>query len=181
MLDKIKRILHTQFQEKAGDGYFLLREDAKEAVCKIAKFKYARGSVLAYKFDKIENGKMIELFPFFTNQKDLKKMCDFILFYENEKGKLFVILCNLKSSLSGTNDKQMKAGQTFADFILATTQRVFGIETYDFGGYRKVHYRSEKHDSIALKAKSQKPITELHLCSNKNIQEECNLDFLCKL
>ena len=98
MLDHIQQILNPYYAENCNGTTFDLQEDAPEALCKFARFRNDTGRVLVYKFDKTQESGDNTIFPFFANGvSDLKKMCDFILFYENKNKKNFVLLCNLKS------------------------------------------------------------------------------------
>ncbi len=181
MIDKIKKILHQTFEVPCKGNPFDLKEDAPEAKCKIARFEYHKGDVIAYKFDKRdETGSMITVFPFFGHVTDLKKICDFILFYQHPKNGNFVILCNLKSNEKGTDTAQMAAAQMFVDFIMKSAKRVYKNENFQFQ-LKKVHYRSKKIVPNTTNPRNQNiRIEEMHLCSNGKGIETCNLDQICR-
>jgi len=63
------------------------------------------------------------IFPFYQNNTNVCKKCDFILFSEYS-GKGYVIAIELKKGKSETSG-QLNAGLVFADFVVATVNRVF--------------------------------------------------------
>lgn len=63
-----------------------------------------------------------EILVFFQDEKDVKKMCDYILFIEHRKS-LFVYLVELKKTTAKAK-KQLDAGECFAKYIIATAERI---------------------------------------------------------
>ncbi len=82
------------------------------------KFEIVKPQEIQYKLYRFES----KDFPFFKEVKDLKKMCDFVLFAE-EKNFLQVFLIELKLSPE-TARKQLNAANAFAKFILNSSNRV---------------------------------------------------------
>lgn len=63
------------------------------------------------------------VFPFFnTKNKNVSKVCDYIIFSEY-KGNLFALVIELKSSAQSTLP-QIKAGECFVDYIISTVNRI---------------------------------------------------------
>lgn len=184
MLDNINKILNPYYAEDCAGDVFDLREDATKAKGEIARFRNNSGRVLAYKFDKEREKGDNTIFPFFANVSDLKKMCDFILFYENKKGKNFVLLCNLKSDAKGTDSKQMAASAVFVDFIEKTLQRLYGNSTV-FEPKKYVHFSSNesrmRKNTVNSRKKSDnlKQQAEFWFHSTRTQFETCNLDQIC--
>ncbi len=179
MIEYIELILNRNFKEDTSTVQFSLLEESEDAKCKEAIFEYTSGECLAYKFDKRDsNHRMIEIFPFFANVTNVKKMCDYLIFYENAKGKLFVILCNLKSDLAGTNAEQIKAAELFADFICNTARRISG-QNFAYEKV-KVYYRSRNLKRRGTNARNARPNSEHHFTSNSKIMEVCKLHKICK-
>jgi hypothetical protein len=180
MLDKITSILHQKFKEDCNGNPFDLLEDAPEAKCKIARFQYVEGEVAVYKFDKRNDAsQMIEIFPFFENVTNLKKMCDFILFYKNKRAQLFVVLCNLKSDENGSDSAQMRAAEVFIDFIMKTLVRIYPTENFDFK-IKKVHYSSNKK-SVQSRTTSFNKTQDAYYFHSENAKiTVCNLNKICR-
>lgn len=64
------------------------------------------------------------MFPFFNSgEKKVCKVCDYIIFSEKD-GRLYSLIIELKKGKEGTNP-QLKAGECFSDFTLATVNRVY--------------------------------------------------------
>ena len=185
MLDHIQQILNPYFAENCKGTIFDLREDAPEALCEFARFRNDTGRVLVYKFDKAQKSGDNTIFPFFANGvSDLKKMCDFILFYENKNRKNFVLLCNLKSNAKGTDSKQMEAAAVFVDFILKTAERLYG-NAIVFEPKKYVHFSSNKNrmqkNTVNTRRNSDnlKKQTEFWFYSTRTQFETCNLEQIC--
>jgi hypothetical protein len=183
MLDKITTILNPKFKENFDSNSFDLLEDSPEAKCKIARFQYVEGGEVAvYKFDKKnEKGNMIEIFPFFENVTNLKKMCDFILFYKTPKQQLFIILCNLKSDVKGSDTAQIHATEIFINFIIQSAKRIYPTENFDFI-LKKVHYRSNSKavQKKSLQRKEDNTKNDYYFYSEKNTVATCNLTKICR-
>ncbi len=186
MLDNIKKILNPYYAEDCAGNVFDLREDAIGVKGEIARFRNNSGRVLAYKFDKKREKADNTIFPFFANNvTDLKKMCDFILFYENKTGENFVLLCNLKSDAKGTDNKQMEAAAVFVDFIEKTLQRLYG-NTQVFKQKKRLHFSSNKErmhknaTSSSKKSENLQQQAEFWFHTFGTQLERCNLDQICR-
>ena len=94
-----------------------------------------------YRYDQKEQGNLF--FPFFNNTHDgergkaefpapdvLLKFCDYILLAE-KKGKLYILLVELKSGNNGDAVSQLEASATFMDFIKSTALRIAESNEYE--------------------------------------------------
>lgn len=66
-----------------------------------------------YRFDPTRT----TLFPYFTDIKHMKKMCDYIVFIENDE-ELFVLLIELKKGSAADAKKQLEMSEGFVEFVL---------------------------------------------------------------
>lgn len=71
-----------------------------------------------YRFDPND----VDLFPYFKNVKKLKKVCDYLIFAEDNK-RLFVFIVELKKH-SGSPRIQLEISECFVKFILERAQRI---------------------------------------------------------
>lgn len=71
-----------------------------------------------YRFDPNDNN----FFPYFSDVKDLKKICDYIIFVEDSK-RLFIFLVELKKK-SGSPERQLDMSVDFVNFILARAKSI---------------------------------------------------------
>jgi len=128
MLSKIKElVLRDYFIDKKGITFKLI-ETAIEATCKEAKFEAEHEDYVVFKFDETAN-----LFPFYSDVKKAKKMCDYIIFYRKEyknETSVFAVICNLKSGKKDDSSEQIHAGHIFANFIFDTVKRL-NPDTFD--------------------------------------------------
>jgi hypothetical protein len=76
------------------------------------------GKNIVYKLYRFED----KYFPFFKEKPDLKKMCDFILFAEENK-HLHIFLIELKLGPDSAK-KQLLAAEEFALFLLKSSKRI---------------------------------------------------------
>jgi len=122
MLSTIKELIFQEyFVDKKGLSFKLI-ETAIEATCKEAKFEAEHEEYVVFKFDETTN-----LFPFYSDIKKAKKMCDYIIFYKKEyKNEItvFAVICNLKSGKKDDSSDQIHAGHIFAKFIFDTAKRL---------------------------------------------------------
>lgn len=78
-----------------------------------------------YKFDKqLDKSYKGGLFPFFAKKENVCKVSDYMLFAE-KKGTLYVIIIEMKRGKSQTFP-QLKAATDFANYVIATVNRVKG-------------------------------------------------------
>jgi hypothetical protein len=71
-----------------------------------------------YRFDPTK----IKLFPYFSSESGLHKICDYFLFAE-EGQHLYLLLIELKKGTESAQ-KQLLASHCFADFIIASARRI---------------------------------------------------------
>lgn len=76
-----------------------------------------------YNFD-IELDKTFKggFFPFFSDNKKVKKRCDYIIFSEFN-GQLFALIIELKAGRQGAMP-QLNAGECFVDYVINTVNRI---------------------------------------------------------
>lgn len=82
------------------------------------KFEIVKSNNIEYRLYRFES----KDFPFFKEVKGLKKMCDFILFAE-ENNHLHIFLIELKLSPDSAK-KQLDAANEFALFLLNSCKRI---------------------------------------------------------
>ncbi len=64
------------------------------------------------------------IYPFFNSRNsDVCKVCDYIIFAESNN-TLYSLIIELKKGKSDTSP-QLKAGECFVDFVIATVNRIF--------------------------------------------------------
>ena len=121
---------------------------------------------IIYRFDP-DNG---AIFPFFSDEKHLNKICDFFVFFERNN-KLYVLISELKRGCSSKNsiaNKQLDASEHFIDFVIKSANRIgIALKDEDCVIY-KLRF-SEEYIKKAVK-KQSKFKTPLHGCGN-NIYE----------
>lgn len=88
------------------------------------KFEIVKSNSIEYSLYRFES----KDFPFFKELKGLKKMCDFILFAE-ENNHLYVFLIELKLGPESAQ-KQLAAANEFAVFLLKSSKRIGQIVSH---------------------------------------------------
>ena len=118
-LELIKTIFHQNYLDESK----LLYE--KDTASKGVPFEMSRKirshhgiDYVLYRFDPNKK----EFFPYFSDQSGLKKICDYILFAEEEK-HLYVILVELKKGTEPATN-QLLASEAFMDFVFASAKRI---------------------------------------------------------
>lgn len=124
-LEIIREILNEKY--KCQDQNNLI-ENNKDDKGKFFSVKYEIVSNRNINYDLYRYDK--DAIPFFKDSKDLKKMCDYILFAENDI-TLFIFVIELKLGEISAK-KQLEAAEEFVNFILNTGKRVGKIiENYE--------------------------------------------------
>lgn len=115
-LDDINNVLHEDFKTKST----YLEEASASMKIEIDK----RGcKSLFYKLDKqLPREYKGGLFPFFAKNEGVCKVCDYLIFAEKDNN-FFVLIVELKKGRQQTMP-QLKAGECFANYIIATMDRV---------------------------------------------------------
>ncbi len=115
----LDEIINDKFKDNSGS----LREEKEDAQgntftmkCKI---KDRGNEYELYKFDRNN----IELFPYFSDVSDLKKMNDYVLVFE-KKRIVNILLIELKKSHGLPYKKQLIAGESFVRFLIHSFNRV---------------------------------------------------------
>jgi hypothetical protein len=142
----IEEILHSRY--KPMEQNFLIEEnkDGKKQAFEM-KYKIVKRPGIYHHLFRYEE----DALPFFdTGISGLKKMCDFILFAEDEREILYVFLIELKLGTDSAM-KQLNAAKEFVQFIINSALRV-GKEISDYK-IRKIRISDEKVQNYV----SQKP------------------------
>ena len=154
-LDNIESILNEKFKDNSG----ILIETDKDKNGQ--KFEMRRTIVsnqlqyLSYKYDS-----KIDVFPFFkTNVSGVKKMCDYVLFIE-ENQNLHIFLVELKKGAESAN-KQLLSGESFANFIIETVRRINPETQIDT---KKTYFRKIR----ICESKSKKQTLKMEIVEQKN-------------
>jgi len=115
-LNDINNVLHEHFKTNKT---YLEEEDASMRI-EVDK----RGcKSLFYKFDKqLPREYKGGLFPFFAKKKGVCQVCDYLIFAE-KNNNFFVLIVELKRGKQQTMP-QLDAGECFADYIIATMDRI---------------------------------------------------------
>jgi hypothetical protein len=116
-LSVIKEILEDKFL--IANQNCLKEEDSDKNGKKFyLEYKIVKSNEIDYLIYRYDN----EAFSFFKDVKDLKKMCDYILFAE-VKNHLFIFTIELKSDNKSAL-KQLEAGSEFVKFIINSSNRI---------------------------------------------------------
>lgn len=98
-----------------------------------------------YRYDQDEAPE--RFFPFFNNTRgengspeDLLKFCDYFVLV-SKKGKLFVLLVEMKSGKTGDAGKQLEASKDFVLFVFKTAERIASANGYDIVDFKNVRIR----------------------------------------
>ncbi len=178
ILRQISNIITNNFGEFCG-GTVLLKETDLASTTKDILIK-KKGRLYQAKFDKLKQNS-IEIFPYFTNEKGLRKVRDYILFYMTNN-KLYIFICELKSKNTTGSKYQIEAGFVLAQFLINTAIRIQNFPEIDIE-YRALlfsHKGIVKGTSKAKKIKYDKYLSSnlkwIHLKDGENY----NLDLLCE-
>ena len=108
-----------------------------------------------YRFDLDDK----EFLPFFNKSNDapkgLRKFCDYVLLVE-WNGKPYVMLIEMKRGAPGNAEKQLKASQTFMEFLYTSAERLhndFGEDSFNRNNIviRKVKLKKCKSNKLLTK------------------------------
>lgn len=145
-LAAIKRvILDGYFVPQTGTTVRLVEEANKSSGCQEVNFKNAE-NVIVFKFDQTvtSNGKkIVEPFPFLSEESPARSKCDYILFHIRERRgevAIFVIVCNLKSGKQGNMLDQLHSGTILGEFILKTAIRCLNSWMENQKGFVPLEY-----------------------------------------
>lgn len=114
----LNKIIHSKFL--ADNQSTLLESKGKEKKpmqmnisCRKSSEKYR-----LYRFDPDDEN----IFPFFSREKGLQKICDYIILAD-KAGELFILLLELKRGKSSSK-KQLEASKCFMQYIINTAKRI---------------------------------------------------------
>lgn len=182
MLKEIEKCIYKGYKENIINNNFQVKENNLAAKCRIAKFKKT-GEILVYKFDKTpkrDSKEIIDKFPFFEEIPKLKSICDFIFFYNKKPGKLYIILCNLKSNSKGNSPDQLKAGKIFSEFIIQNVMRLFPEYSKIDLTFYEVLFSTKQLYKASTNPKNSSLNTPKNFVSNSEQVDTCDLDNLCR-
>jgi hypothetical protein len=181
ILQRIEEIIFSGYREKVSGNSFELIEDSKSAKCKKAIILKSE-DVLVYKFDKEpkkDGIKIADKFPFFNSIEGVKSMADFILFYVRN-GRLFIIICNLKSDGESNSSNQIKAAKIFANFLFETAKRKYEQDFRDVNPeFVPVLYSSKSLNKGTLKPGQIPTNKRRNFVSYGSYTDKCDLDVIC--
>ncbi len=178
ILQQISNIITNNFGEFCGGAVFLKETDLGSTT-KDIKIK-KKGRLFQAKFDK-QKQNSIEIFPYFTNKKGLRKVSDYILFYLTNN-KLYIFICELKSKNTTGSKYQIEAGFVLAQFLINTAIRMQDFPKIEIE-YRALLF---SHKGIVKGTAKVKKI-KYDIYSSSNLKwihlkdgEDYNLDLLCE-
>lgn len=140
-LEIIKKVIHEDFLYNQA----FLEEKQPTFRMKIKLSSSNAEEYLVYRF----NPESKVLFPFFSIESNLRKICDYIVLFE-KKGKLFIIISELKRGCTKSGNlnanRQLKASELFLQYIIKSANRIgFPIEETDCRLF-KVRFSEDKID-----------------------------------
>lgn len=160
-VDDISEILHQDFFCKEGcfkEKSAKMQIDVSSAGCRSAIYKYDKELNRAYKGG---------LFPFFAKNKDVCKICDYIVFAERG-GSQYIILIEMKKGKESTK-KQLLAAEVFVQYVIGTLNRVKKVE------YEPIIRKVSIHGDRVRK----KRIKEYGVKYDEHSHYECMSKFFC--
>ena len=121
---------------------------------------------LLYKFDQEHDKKTkpIDIFPFFTTEKNLKRICDYILFVQKEE-LLYGLAIELKSGDSSR--QQLEAAEEFIRFIFSSAKRISSEEP-------KIDWNNTKIKKIRISGNDSKMVDKNKVTSSGKHFEEAS-------
>lgn len=94
----------------------------REIVNSYKIYSSSAGTLRVYRFEN-------NCFPYFSNVRGLKRMCDFVVFWEFED-VLYINLIELKDGIASCKP-QLMASRTFIEYIINSCNRIgYAIEDY---------------------------------------------------
>ena len=141
LLTLIEEILQEKCIVHLKKTSFSLTESSPGNACEEVKVNVS-GPCIVCRFESImccTGTTKVEISPYFNNLSNVKKMCDYIVFYKHKEtdNKINVFLCELKGTSSYR--LQLKAGYSFARFIIDAAKR-YG-ESKQFQSNENIEYR----------------------------------------
>jgi hypothetical protein len=124
LLSHLLNTIHQDFVISIISDEILIQENKKDAKCTKVILKSKKKQIFAFSLDNDLTNKC-KVFPFFNQETALiTKVNDSIIFYL-DKGKIFILLIELKSNNLGDYKKQLEAGKVFVHFILGILNNAF--------------------------------------------------------
>lgn len=161
-LDSIRKVIHNKYV--CNDNF--LEERKPDFKMKINLSDENTEDNLIYRFDPDKE----TIFPFFSDEKHLCKICDYFIFFER-KNRVYVLISELKRGSSKNNglaNKQLEAGEEFVRFIIKSANRIdLEIDENDCVFYK---LRFSEANIERFKKRETKPKDQLHGCGG-NIYE----------
>ena len=181
VLKTLSNIIIPRHLYSIQGGHFRLIEESPGATCKEVQFKKT-GKILILKFDQIFGEARYDILPFYREQRNVKRICDYIVIYpQKDTNRLFVFVCELKSSNVGNAGEQARAGFHLAEYLVHTALRLLRYQRCDIE-YRALIFSTRIHPrggtNAASLAYEQYPVIDLkfkHLPCNF----PCDIDAYC--
>ena len=157
-IEMINKIINSRFiyrseflEEKRDDFHMKITfSEHNQEVKSIYKFDVEKRNKEYKKNRNFDDDNSIELFPFFSNITNLKKISDYVIFFERAD-KLYILISELKKGSDNSNaSKQLEATETFMKFIISSAKRLgleFELTDADCVFY-KIRFSEEKITKI---------------------------------
>ena len=137
-LELIKTLLHDTYLEKGEYAKNLIeRDDSTGKTIMTRSIVADKIDYLLYRYDPNE----VKIFPYFADKSGLKKICDYILFTEEEQ-HLTILLIELKLGTESARN-QLIASECLAEFMLSSAKRV-NIELTENISIKKIKVSDER-------------------------------------
>lgn len=137
-LELIKTLLHDSYLEKGNDAKKLIeRDDLTGKIIMERSIVDDKIEYLLYRYDPNK----VKIFPYFADISGLKKICDYILFAE-ENHHLSLLLIELKLGIESARN-QLIASECFVEFMIKSAKRV-GIELTENISIKKIRVSEER-------------------------------------
>jgi hypothetical protein len=109
----------------------------------------------------------------------LTQICDYIIFYPFGQ-KMFVFLCELKTSNITGSSKQLQASETLANYIINMAMRYLNVKSFDVE-YRALVFSTSNTIRFATNVKKDAYLEYPSGLKHKHLRtgEDCQLDHHC--
>lgn len=157
-LEIIQKVIHSNF---VYDNEYL-EERKPDFRMRINLSEKNTENKLIYRFDPDNR----VLFPFFSDERHLNKICDFFVLFERNN-KLYILISELKRGWSrdnGTANKQLEASEQFMKFVIKSANRIgLQLDENDCVLY-KLRFSEAYIEKVKKRATKMKD--PLHGCGN---------------
>jgi hypothetical protein len=175
LLQALDDILQLDFKVDTERGSYVLKEPENPDDYPITLLK-KKSKALLYKFDR----KGINIFPLFKKEiPSLTQICDYIIFYPYKK-KMFVFLCELKTTNIKGSSKQLQASEIVANYIVKMAIRYLNFKVFDVE-YRALVFSTSNTIRFSTHLKKEVYLEYPNGLKHKHLRagEVCQLDCHC--